>query len=150
MATIPLRSLQETRKQASRQALHAVSSEHLPHSNSPSSSSFIVNHISWDFTHFWAYTERFSVAEFLTRAEENSLFVLSLPPFVPYDYGMLIIPFPTAWYAWPVTRYASVRRCDTIIPTAAQRAQWLTAWRQLACHWTHICQSVTPESLPQD
>ena len=139
MATASTRSLPAMSRDSQHDSLHALHAVTLEH---PTDKSPGLNQMSCDFAAFWAYTECFSVAEFLVRAQAYSLLVLSLPPFAPYDYGMLIIPFSTAWHAWPITCHGGVRRYDEIVPTFAQRDRWRQAWQQLAGQWTHILQVI--------
>ena len=137
MATAPVSALPavlHTLQRESRQALHAVTLEH-------TLVNFPLNTAPCDFVAFWTYTEHIPVPAFLTRAQAYSLSVLSLPPFPPYDYGLLVIPFVTEWHVWPVTQHGCVRRYDEIIPTASQRAQWLNTWQHLACQWAQVCQT---------
>ena len=142
MATASARSLPAMSRDSQHDSLHALHAVTLEHpTDNAVDVSLGFNQMSCDFAAFWAYTECFSVAEFLVRAQAYSLLVLSLPPFPPYDSGLLVIPFVSEWHVWPVTRHGCVRRYDEIIPTASQRAQWLNTWQHLACQWAQVCQT---------
>lgn len=141
-ASIPvLPTALRTSQHASRQALHAVTLEHTVEDPLSAIPPFSLNASPCNLAAVWTSIEHVSMSDFLRRAQASSLAVLSLPSFSPYDYGLLIIPFAAEWHAWPITRHGYVRRYDEIIPTASQRARWITIWRQLAQQWMHICQA---------